>query len=147
MDSQAQSAVGDLIPPGQYEAFAQPSHERIFASLPPEVPSFLFVKGSPFPDSMLRSGAAVVSLAEGVSLGEILRGGGGRVAVQGNVDNRLLLEGSPGDIDRAVADCIADGGGRGHILNLNHGLLAETPFENVQRFVRAARNIEFELPA
>ncbi len=137
-------SVGDLIPPDQYEAFAQPSHERIFAELPPELPSFLFVKGSPFPDSMLRSGAAVLSLGEGVSLGDLLRRGGGRVAVQGNVDNRLLLEGSPADIDRAVAECIADAGGRGHILNLNHGLLADTPFENVQRFVQAARRIEFE---
>jgi len=137
-------SVGDLIPDAEYARYAHPSHQRIFAALPPGVPAILFVKGSPFPERMLESGAGVLSVAENVSLGDLLRRGAGRIAVQGNVDNRLLAEGEAGAIDRAVAQCIADSGGRGHILNLSHGLLAETPFENVQRFVTAAHKIAFE---
>jgi uroporphyrinogen decarboxylase len=137
-------SVGDLIPRAEYERYVQPSHQRILAALPPEVPAILFVKGSPFPELMLDSGAGVLSVGERASLGDLLRRGGGRIAVQGNVDNRLLVQGSPADIDAAVAACIADSGGRGHILNLNHGLLAETPFANVQRFVEAAKGVTLE---
>jgi uroporphyrinogen decarboxylase len=138
-------SMGDLIPRDLYEAYAQESHLRIAEALAPRLPLILFVKGSPFPELMLRSGAPVLSLGERAPLGELLRQGGGRVAVQGNVDNRLLEAGPPEAIDRAVRACIAATGGRGHILNLNHGILASTPWAHVERFVQAAR--ETALPA
>lgn len=137
-------SVGDLIPDAEYVRYAHPSHERIFAALPPEVPAILFVKGSPYPDRMLESGAGVLGLNGNVSLGDLLRRGGGRIAVQGNVNNRLLVDGPESAIDAAVAACIADSGGRGHILNLDHGLLAETPFAHVRRFVDAARKVTLQ---
>ena len=137
-------SVGDLIPRDVYDAYVQPTHERIFAGLRADAPAILFVKGSPFPDRMLASGAAVLSLGDNVSLGDILRRGGGRIAVQGNVDNRLLAAGDGDQVARAVRECLADSGGRGHILNLNHGLLPESPFENVKRFVEAAHAVRFE---
>lgn len=136
-------SVGDLIPPAAYEIYVQPSHERIFAELPDGLPAILFVKGSPDIDRMLRSGAGVLSVSDEVSLGEVLRRGGGRVAVQGNVDHRILATGSGAEVEAAVRDCLAEAGGRGHILNLDHGLLAETPFENVRRFVETARAVAF----
>lgn len=132
-------SVGHLIPRDLYERFAQPSHHRIFSSLPAGLPGILFVRGSPFPDLMLESGAAVLSMGRGVSLGSLLAEGRGRIAVQGNVDNHLLAEGDAGAIQEAVRACIADAGGPGHILNLSHGLLPQTPFENVLRFIEAAR--------
>ena len=137
-------SVGDQIPAPEYERYAHPSHQRILAALPADVPAILFVKGSPDVDRMLASGAAVVSVGERASLGDVLRRGGGRVAVQGNVNNRILAEGSGDDVEAAVISCVADSGGRGHILNLNHGLLPETPFENVRRFVNAAKKIALE---
>lgn len=140
-------SVGNQIPREAYEAFVQPSHERIFAGLRPQLPAILFVRDSPFPDLMLKSGAAVLSVGRDTSLREMLAMGGGRVAVQGNVDNRLLAEGSPADVEAAVKACLAEAGGRGHILNLNHGLLPETPFENVLRFVQTARQTPASQPA
>jgi uroporphyrinogen decarboxylase len=137
-------SVGDGIPPDDYDRYAHPSHQRIFAALRPDIPSILFVRGSPYVDRMLDSGAAVLSVGEKTSLGDVLRRGAGRVAVQGNVDNRILAEGSLDDVDSAVRACIADSGGRGHILNLNHGLLPDTPFENIERFVSAARGVRLE---
>jgi uroporphyrinogen decarboxylase len=133
-------SVGDQIPRDLYERFAQPSHEAIFAGLRPGLPAILFVRGSPFPDLMLRSGAGVLSVGSGLSLAELRAAGGGRIAVQGNVDNRLLVEGSAAQVQAAVRACLAETGGQGHLLNLNHGLLPETPFENVRAFVDAARN-------
>lgn len=133
-------SIGDRIPHDLYVAHAQRSHVRIFAALRPQVPGILFVKGSPFPELMLASGAAVLSIGEQTPLAAILGQGG---VVQGNVDNGLLAHGTPGEVEKAVVECLRAGGGVGHILNLGHGILAETPFENVQRFVQAARSVEF----
>jgi uroporphyrinogen decarboxylase len=133
-------SVGDQIPRDLYERFAQPSHERIFAGLRPGLPAILFVRESPFPDLMLKSGACVLSVGSNVPLAQLQAAGGGRIAVQGNVDNRLLVEGSAHQVEAAVRACLAETGGQGHVLNLNHGLLPETPFGNVQAFVNAARN-------
>ena len=36
----------------------------------------------------------------------------------------------------------ADSGGRSHILNLSHGLLADTPFTKVQHFVDIAHALQ-----
>ena len=133
-------SVGDQIPRDLYETYAHPSHQRIFAGLRAGLPGILFVRESPFPDLMMDSGAAVLSMGAGTSLKALLARGAGRFAVQGNVDNRLLVEGTPRDVAEAVRTCLAETGGRSHILNLSHGLLPETPFENVLAFVQAARN-------
>jgi len=137
-------SVGDLLPRPFYERFAQPSHVRVFEGLQPGLPGILFVKGSPFPDLMLASGARVLSVGAGVSLAEVLHQGQGRVAVQGNVDNRLLATGTSAQVADAVRACLKQGGGRGHILNLNHGVLPETPFGNVLAMIQAAREVRFE---
>ena len=130
----------DRIPRELYLAHAQRSHERIFSALRPHVPGILFVKNSPYPELMLKSGAAVLSIGEQTPLAAVLDRGG---VVQGNVDNDLLANGTPEDVEKAVVECLRAGKGVGHILNLGHGILAQTPFENVQRFVQAARSVEF----
>ncbi len=56
-----------------------------------------------------------------------------------------MLLTSPEIVADAVRTAIAKTGGLGHILNLGHGILRETPVENAAAFVRAAH--EFELPA
>ena len=66
---------------------------------------------------------------------------GDRVALQGNVDHRLLVEGSFKEIDRAVRDCVQAGGRRGHILNLGSGLDKDTPFDNVCRFIETSKTV------
>jgi uroporphyrinogen decarboxylase len=90
---------------------------------------------------MAGSGADVLSVSECVDLADAKRQFGGRVAFQGNVANRLLVEGSLDEIDAAVRSCVLAGGHEGHILNLGHGLLKETPVENVRRFIASGRII------
>ncbi len=133
-------SMGENVPRRVYEKYLQPSHERIFAALRPETPAILFVRGSPYPDLMLRSGAAVLSVSEKTPLGAV-RGQG--LAFQGNVDNRLLAQGRPEQVEAAVKACLEEGGGQGHILNLGHGILADTPCENVRRFVETAQAYRF----
>ena len=132
-------SVGHVIPRDVYETYAQPTHQRIAEALRGVVPFMLFVRDSPYVDLMAQSGADVLSLGAGVHLGEVLAQGS--FVVQGNVDNRLLLEGTEAQVAQAVRDCVAQTGGRRHILNLSHGLLPNTPFANVLAFVEAARGI------
>ena len=60
---------------------------------------------------------------------------------QGNIDNKILADGSKEDISKAVTKCFAETRRKNHILNLNHGLLERTPFENVQHFVNVAKDL------
>jgi uroporphyrinogen decarboxylase len=59
-------------------------------------------------------------------------------ALQGNLDPAVLL-GPPAEIERRAADVVARGGGRGHVFNLGHGIMPETPLESVEALVRAVR--------
>ncbi|MEN9934283.1 MAG: hypothetical protein RLZZ387_862 [Chloroflexota bacterium] len=57
------------------------------------------------------------------------------VAVQGNLDPMTLFAPWP-EIERRAKDIIDRAAGRpGHIFNLGHGILTETPVDNVRRLV------------
>ncbi|HEY6210035.1 MAG TPA: uroporphyrinogen decarboxylase family protein, partial [Gemmatimonadales bacterium] len=56
-------------------------------------------------------------------------------AIQGNLDPVALLAPRP-ELERQVRDVLARAGGRpGHIFNLGHGVLPETPIEALQAVV------------
>jgi uroporphyrinogen decarboxylase len=52
-----------------------------------------------------------------------------------------LADGTKEEITQAVRKCFEQSGRKNHILNLNHGLLERTPFENVQHFVDVAKEL------
>ena len=58
--------------------------------------------------------------------------------VQGNLDPVLLLAGGQG-LDMAVDRILAAFAGGPHIFNLGHGILPDTPVENVERLVHRVR--------
>jgi len=132
-------SVADMVSPAEYEEFAHRYHVRIFSRLGARVPRMLFAKERPEVALMVESGADVLSVGSCVDLAEAKRQFGDRVAFQGNVDNRLLVSGSPEEIDAAVRRCVQEGGQEGHILNLNHGLLKETPLDNVRRLIETCK--------
>ncbi len=141
-------SFADLLTPNEYQEFAHPYHVQIFSRLAGRVPTILFVKEQPFVELMAASGADVLSVGTCVDLADAGRRFGDRVAFQGNVDNRLVAGGSFDEIDSAVRSCIQAGEHRGHILNLNHGLLQHTPFDNVRRFITTAKamSVRADLP-
>lgn len=132
-------SVADGIKRPLYEVFAQPYHEKIFAELSSDAPSILFAKECPYLDLLLKSGADVLSIGKCIDLKEAQAHVDGKVAIQGNVDNSVLRDGTLGDITTAVDKCLQRAGRVGHILNLNHGIHRDTPFENVKHFVKAAK--------
>ena len=60
---------------------------------------------------------------------------------QGNVDEEVLRGGTVAEVTAATKACVQAGGGRRHIVNLNHGVDKGTPVANFEAFVRAAKGI------
>lgn len=66
---------------------------------------------------------------------------GPEIHVQGNLDPGVLY-GSKDFIRDRILDTIRKAGNRGHILNLGHGVLPNTPEENVAFFFETAKQAD-----
>jgi uroporphyrinogen decarboxylase len=121
----------------EYLHWAQPHHASIFAGVR-TVPRILFVKECPYLDLMTACGADVVSLGKRHDLAAARRDYP-HLVFQGNVDEALLRTGTPEQVAEATRQCVAAGGGRRHIVNLNHGVDRATPVANFEAFVRSAK--------
>lgn len=86
--------------------------------------------------SLLRqTGADVLGVDWRINLDDAWAQVGPGIAVQGNLDPATLF-GPWEAIERRAIDIIDRAGGReGHIFNLGHGIMTETPVENVRRLV------------
>ncbi|MGK5090710.1 uroporphyrinogen decarboxylase family protein [Deltaproteobacteria bacterium TL4] len=131
-------SFAEVIPRAFYERFVQPTHEAIFSALPKNTPKILFAKECSFMDLMIQSGASIYSVGSCVNLKETLDASREPLIFQGNVDNQIVCNGTKENITSAIKACYAQTQKRNHIMNLNHGLLSQTPFENVQHFVNEA---------
>jgi uroporphyrinogen decarboxylase len=102
------------------------------------VPLIFFTKGGgQWLELMAASGCDALGLDWTTSIKSARARVGGQVALQGNLDPCLLLA-EPEQIQRAVETICADyGPGSGHIFNLGHGVLPQTPPENVQVMIDA----------
>jgi uroporphyrinogen decarboxylase len=120
-----------------YRRWAQPYHETILKHVT-RVPRILFVKECPHLPLMCSSGADVISLGVSHDLAAARRDYPD-LAFQGNVDEELLRTGTPEQVTAATRRCVEAGGGRRHIVNLNHGVNRDTPVANFEAFVMAAK--------
>ena len=121
----------------EYDRWAQPRHEAILQAAT-GVPRILFVKECPYLERLCASGADVISLGKRHDLAAA-RAAYPHLVFQGNVDEELLHHGTPEQVTAATRACVAAGGGRRHIVNLNHGVDRETPVANFEAYVRAVR--------
>jgi uroporphyrinogen decarboxylase len=127
-----------LLDPEEYQRWAQPYHAAIFRQAA-GVPRILFVKECPYLEWMTQTGAEVISLGKRHDLAAARRDYP-HLVFQGNVDEELLCHGTPEQVAQATRTCLAAGGGRRHILNLNHGVDRRTPVVNFEAYVRAAKD-------
>ncbi len=121
----------------EYRRWAQPYHETILRGVT-GVPRILFVKECPYLPLLCTSGADVISLGACHDLAAARRDYP-LLAFQGNVDEELLRAGTPEQVAEVTRRCVVAGGGRRHIVNLNHGVDRATPVANFEAFVRAAK--------
>jgi uroporphyrinogen decarboxylase len=86
--------------------------------------------------AMNETGAEVIGLDWRIPLDEGWRTLGHSCAVQGNLDPVLLFADWK-ELKSRAEDILRRAGGRpGHIFNLGHGILPETPVENVKNLAR-----------
>jgi len=125
------SWVGCLSP-SDYRRFVLPHIRTIFAALTPGVPVIHFGTGNPaLLPVQAEAGGTVLGLDWRVSLDAGWQAVGYDRAVQGNLDPAILLS-SPAEIRRQAGEILRLAANRpGHIFNLGHGVLPNTPVENV----------------
>jgi len=125
------SWVGCLSP-DDYREFVLPHTKSVIENVTPGVPVIHFGTGTATLLELMReAGGDVIGLDWRVRLDEGWRRVGHDVAVMGNLDPVVLF--AKQDVLRERAKQILDQaeGRPGHIFNLGHGILPETPVENV----------------
>jgi uroporphyrinogen decarboxylase len=130
-----------LLSPADYRRWVLPTHRAIAARVDrARAPLILYVNdGAHVLDEMAESGADVLSLDWRVELGEAARRVAGRASLQGNLDPCALAAPPAAITEMVAALARAAAPARGHVLNLGHGCLPETPVEGVRAFTAAAR--------
>ena len=107
-----------------------------------EVPIIVFCKNCGHSlERIADTGTNVVGLDWTTDIGHAREVLGQRVALQGNLDPIILFS-TEERIQKEVAAILQKfGKGNGHIFNLGHGILPETPVENVKAFVRSVKTL------
>jgi uroporphyrinogen decarboxylase len=135
------SWAGCLTPP-DYEKYAAPHTKAVIDALAPGVPVIHFSTGTAGALKQIRAaGGDVIGLDWRINLNEGWATVGHDVAIQGNFDPVALFA-SPKEIKLRAADILHRAAGHpGHIFNLGHGVLPETPVENVIALVDAVHEL------
>jgi uroporphyrinogen decarboxylase len=135
------SWVGCLSP-DDYREFVLPHTRAVVENIKPGVPVIHFGTGtSSLLELMSEAGGDVIGLDWRVRLDEGWKRVGVEKAIMGNLDPVMLFS-SP-DVLRSQAGRILDqaAGRPGHIFNLGHGILPETPVENVIALIDAVHEL------
>jgi uroporphyrinogen decarboxylase len=129
------SWVGCLSP-ADYREFVLPYVRSIAQGLAPGVPLIHFGTGNPaLLPLMAEAGGDVIGLDWRVDLAEGWEAVGHDRAVQGNLDPTVLLGSRDTIAVQAKAVLAAAANRIGHIFNLGHGVLQQTPVDNVRALV------------
>ena len=125
-----------------YRQFCHPYVKNIIASLPSNVPVINFATGNPSLLPLLAdTRASVVGIDWRTRLDDAWQTVGYDRAVQGNLDPTVLLT-NPTEIRRQAKFVLDQAAGRaGHIFNLGHGILPQTPVENAIALVDAVHEL------
>jgi uroporphyrinogen decarboxylase len=135
------SWVGSLSP-DDYRRFVLPHTRNVIAAVREGVPVIHFgtVTGNLL-ELMREAGGNVIGLDWRVDLGEAWARLGDDVAVQGNLDPIALFAEIP-EIRRRASSILDSAAGRpGHIFNLGHGILPETPVDHVIALIDAVHEM------
>jgi uroporphyrinogen decarboxylase len=130
------------LTPGDYEEFVLPYTRSVIAGITKGVPVINFSTGTAGLLKQIRAaGGDVIGLDWRINLDEGWAIVGHDVAVQGNLDPVALFA-APEELRRRVADVLERAGNRpGHIFNLGHGVLPETPVDHVIAMVETVHDL------
>ena len=128
--------------PADYRDYVQPYTRMMLQAVKPGTPIIHFGTGTAMLlEAMRDAGGDVIGVDSHVELDEAWQRLGDGVGVQGNLDPIVLY----GDLNfiRMRAQRVLDQAAyrTGHIFNLGHGLLPDTPYENVVALVKMVHDI------
>lgn len=135
------SWVGSLSP-DDYRDYVLPHTRSVIENVTPGTPVIHFGTGTaPLLELMREAGGDVIGFDWRVRLDEAWARVGDDVAVMGNLDPVSLFAGIE-HVRREARKILDRAGGRpGHIFNLGHGILPETPVETVEALVEAVHEM------
>ena len=125
-----------------YEKFVAQYVHRIIDAISPLAPVINFATGNPALLSQLSATRAqVIGVDWRIDLDDALGTIGPNKAFQGNLDPTILLS-DPSQIRTMAQDVLNRAGNRpGHIFNLGHGILPQTPVENAIALVEIVKEL------
>lgn len=134
-----------LLSVDDYVEFAYPYEKRLIDELKSLVPVILFIKEShKFLKEIKKMEASIVSIDHRFPLGEARAILGSEVVLQGNFSPDILVSGTRRDIRLEVQKILGQTRGQNHIFNLGHGVLPQTPLENVSTLVEEVRGFHVQ---
>jgi len=136
-----------VLPESQYQKWVINPNKKIVSAIRaknPEIPVICFPKGSGalyenFMRQVSPNGLAIDQNCPKEWAKENLQKNLDAV-IQGNLDNYLLAFGSKKEIEKEVLKILETFGNESFIFNLGHGILPETPIENVELVVNLVKN-------
>jgi uroporphyrinogen decarboxylase len=138
------SWVGCLHP-DDYRRYVLPYTRQVIAGLPPGTPVINFATGNPaLLPCLAQAGGAVIGVDWRIRLDDAWGAVGPQHGVQGNLDPAVLLA-EVDEIRRRTKEILDQAAGRpGHIFNLGHGVLPQTPPGNVEALVAMVHDLSAE---
>jgi uroporphyrinogen decarboxylase len=130
---------GGTLARDEYEPFSLAYCRQIFSEVK-GVPRILFTRnGNAWLGAMMQSGCDAVGLDWTSDPREARRLAAGKIALQGNLDPATLLS-SAANVRAAARTVLDDFGAEpGHVFNLGHGIVPNTPVESVAALVDEVR--------
>lgn len=128
-----------VLTPIDYKNLILPYIKKINSELKKQgVPIIYFVNNcAGILKEVKKSGADVIGVDWRIDFGDAIKRLGKKMVVQGNLDPCALFL-SQEDLEERIKDILWKGeAAKGHIFNLGHGILPETPVENVIAMVEA----------
>ena len=132
---------GGVLAPSAYLRHSLAPMQAIVSALKakaPSVPVILFSKGAnAHLEAIAKTGADGLGIDWTLPLAEARRRVGPKVALQGNLDPVILLSQPERIREQAVEVLRSHGPAPGHVFNLGHGILQETPPEHAAALIEA----------
>jgi len=135
-----------ILSPLDFELFALPYVQQIISTFKGKVPVIYFAfNGSAMLKSVADSGADVLGIDWRIDMRDAVGTLGDNVAVQGNLDPCILFGTKELIKDRVARILSGARGAKGHVFNLGHGILPETPVDNAVAMVDSVHELSSRL--
>lgn len=134
------------LSPQDFKTFSLPYLQRVVQQVKathPTTPLILYINNSAgILELMAQSGVDIISVDWTVEMTTARQRLGADLGVQGNMDPCVLF--GPQDFIReCILDTVRKAGQQKHIMNLGHGVLQNTPEENVAFFFETVKQLNY----